>query len=375
MTDAIDAAHMARALRLAARGLYTVDGNPRVGCVIAHGDAVVGEGYHAAAGEDHAERVALAAAGERARGATVYVSLEPCCHQGRTPPCTDALVAAGVARVVYALRDPDPRVAGAGAAALERAGVPVERRSAAAGEARALNIGYVKRLAAGRPWIRVKVAASLDGRTALASGESQWITGAPARDDGHRWRARSSYVLTARATVAHDDPSLNVRLDAATLGIDRPPHQPGVAIVDRELRTPATARVFDVHDRVIVFCGESAPTEAAERLRARGAEVAALATDDHGIEPAALFAALARREANEIHVEAGATLCGRLLSTGYVDELIYYMAPTLLGEGARGGFAMGPLASMAERFDLHIRDVRRVGGDLCVRALPIIDRE
>ncbi len=375
MTDATDAAHMARALRMAARGLYTVDGNPRVGCVIAHGELVVGEGYHAAAGEAHAERVALANAGEAARGATAYVTLEPCCHQGRTPPCTDALVEAGVARVVYALRDPDPRVAGAGAAALERAGVQVERRSAAAGEARALNIGYVKRLAAGRPWIRVKVAASLDGRTALASGESQWITGAPARDDGHRWRARSSYVLTGRGTIAHDDPSLNVRLDASALGIDRPPHQPGVAIVDRELRTPPQARVFDVHDRVVVFCGDAASTDAAEGLRARGAEVVALATDDHGIEPAALFAALAQREANEIHVEAGPTLCGSFLSTGYVDELIYYMAPTLLGASARGAFTMGPLASMAERVDLHIRDVRRVGSDLCVRALPLIDRE
>jgi diaminohydroxyphosphoribosylaminopyrimidine deaminase/5-amino-6-(5-phosphoribosylamino)uracil reductase len=375
MTDATDAALMARALRLAARGLYTVDGNPRVGCVLAHGETVVGEGYHAAAGEAHAERVALVNAGAQAHGATAYVTLEPCCHHGRTPPCTQALVAAGVARVVYALRDPDPRVAGSGVAELEAAGVRVERRSAAAPQARLLNIGYVKRLATGRPWIRVKMAASLDGRSALASGESQWITGSPARTDGHRWRARSSLVLTGRATIADDDPSLNARVDAAALGLDRPTHQPGVAIVDRELRTPPHARVLDAHERVVIFCDASAPRAWADALRTRGAEIAVVAADAHGLEPGAVFAALGERGANEVHVEAGQTLSGRLLATGYVDELILYMAPTLLGEGARGLFDMGPLASLSERVDLHIRDVRAIGGDLRVQALPIIDRE
>jgi diaminohydroxyphosphoribosylaminopyrimidine deaminase/5-amino-6-(5-phosphoribosylamino)uracil reductase len=375
VSGATDASYMAYAQRLAARGLYTVDGNPRVGCVIAHGEEIVGAGHHAAAGEAHAEAVALQHAGERARGATAYVTLEPCCHHGRTPPCTEALTAGGIARVVYAMRDPDPRVAGAGARALSEAGIAVERLDSAASEARQLNIGYIKRLGAGRPWIRVKLAASLDGRTALASGESRWITSEAARSDGHRWRARSSWVLTGRATVAADDPSLDVRLSARDFGIDRPPHQPGVAIVDTALRTDPAARAFDSHAHSVVFCGPDADAGAAERLRGRGAEVVTVAADERRVDVAAVCAELARRGANEVHVEAGSTLCGHLLSTGYIDELILYMAPALLGDEARGLFAMPALASMSERVRLHLRDVRRVGPDLAVRALPIIDRE
>ncbi len=375
MSEATDVSHMAYAQRLAARGLYTVDGNPRVGCVIAQRGEVVGTGYHAAAGEAHAEAIAVQDAGERARGATAYVTLEPCCHDGRTPPCTEALIAAGIARVVYAMRDPDPRVAGAGARALSEAGVAIERLDSAASEARQLNIGYIKRLGAGRPWIRVKLAASLDGRTALASGESRWITSEAARSDVHRWRARSSWVLTGRGTVAADDPSLDVRLSAADLGIDRPPHQPALAVVDTALRTDPAARVFDSHEHSVVFCGPEADPGAAERLRGRGAQVVPVAADERGVDTVAVFAELARRGANEVHVEAGSTLCGSLLSTGYIDELMLYMAPALLGDEARGLFAMPALASMDERVRLHLRDVRRVGPDLAVRALPIIDRE
>lgn len=374
MTSAGDSALMARALRLAARGLYTADPNPRVGCVLARGEEVVGEGWHAAAGEPHAEVLALGAAGGRARGATAYVSLEPCCHHGRTPPCTDALVEAGVARVVGALRDPDPRVAGQGFAALEAAGVAVERLDAAGGQARALNIGYVKRMTTGRPWIRIKLALSMDGRTALASGDSRWITGAAARTDVHRWRARSSCILTGRATLAADDPSLDVRLGPEELGIDRPVRQPAVAVVDTALSTSPEARVFDVHPGVLLLTAQPG-ARGAEALRRRGAEIVGLPAGGGGVDPGPLFAELGRRGMNEVHVEAGPTLCGALLASGYVDELLMYMAPHILGDTGRGLFSIPALASMDERVALHVADVRHVGSDLRLRALPIIDRE
>lgn len=374
MTSARDSALMARALRLAARGLYTADPNPRVGCVLAQGDEVVGEGWHAAAGEPHAEVLALRAAGARARGATAYVSLEPCCHHGRTPPCTDALIEAGVARVAGALRDPDPRVAGQGFAALEGAGVAVERLEAAGAQARALNIGYVKRMTTGRPWIRIKLALSMDGRTALASGDSRWITGAAARTDVHRWRARSSCILTGRATLAADDPSLDVRLGPQELGIDRAVRQPAVAVVDTALSTSPEARVFDVHPGVLLLTAQPG-ARGAEALRRRGAEIVGLPAAGGGVDPGALFAELGRRGMNEVHVEAGPTLCGALLASGYVDELLMYMAPHILGDTGRGLFSIPALASMDERVSLHLADIRHVGSDLRLRALPIIDRE
>lgn len=374
MTSVRDSALMARALRLAARGLYTADPNPRVGCVLAQGEEVVGEGWHVAAGEPHAEVLALGAAGAGARGATAYVSLEPCCHHGRTPPCTDALVEAGVARVVGALRDPDPRVAGQGFAALEAAGVAVERLDAAGAQARALNIGYVKRMTTGRPWIRVKLALSMDGRTALASGDSRWITGAAARTDVHRWRARSSCILTGWATLAADDPSLDVRLGPEELGIDRPVRQPAVAVVDTALRTSPEARVFDVHPGVLLLTAQPG-ARGAEALRRRGAEIVGLPAGGGGVDPGPLFAELGRRGMNEVHVEAGPTLCGALLASGYVDELLLYMAPHILGDTGRGLFSIPALASMDERVALHIADIRHVGSDLRLRALPLIDRE
>lgn len=373
MDAATDAAMMARALRLARKGLYRTDPNPRVGCVIAHGDRVVGEGWHRAAGEAHAEIEALRAAGEQARGACVYVTLEPCCHQGRTPPCTGALVEAGVARVVCALRDPDPRVSGRGLAELEAAGITVVRLESAAGPARALNPGFVKRMRSGRPWVRVKLAMSLDGRTALASGESMWITGAAARADVHRWRARSSCILTGRATVAVDDPALTVRLPETEqdgLGARRP----WIAIVDSALQTPAAARLFDLHDRVRVFCRESPPTRAAA-LRARGAEIVELPAGSGGVDLSALLDALGAHEVNEVQLEAGPTLAGRLLDQGLADELLIYQAPHLLGDDARGLFTLPPLASMQQRRRVQIKETRRVGEDLRIRAYPVREQE
>jgi len=378
MTPGDDNAWMARALRLAERGLYTTDPNPRVGCVLVRDDEVIAEAWHKRAGEAHAEARALAAAGDATAGATAYVTLEPCCHQGRTPPCTTALINAGVSRVVYALRDPNPRVAGQGAAALSAAGVAVERLEASGPSARALNIGFVKRMAAGRPWIRLKTAMSLDGRTALASGESQWITGEAARTDGHRWRARASCILTGRATVAHDDPSLTVRLppaeDDAGEADTAAPRQPAVVILDPSLNTPPQARLFDLHERVLIMTLDT-ETPGAAALTERGAELIAVPGDGQGVDPASVFAELGRREINEVHVEAGPTLGGRLLDTGYVDELIVYMAPHLLGDSARGVFTTAPLATLADRTRLHIHEVRYVGRDLRFQAYPLIDRE
>lgn len=367
----VDAAMMGRALQLAARGLYTTDPNPRVGCVIVRDGEIVGEGWHQWAGEAHAEIRALQAAGDRARGATVYLTLEPCCHHGRTPPCTDALIAAGVRRVICAMRDPNPRVTGEGFAALAAAGIEVEHRDGSAPAARKLNVGFVRRMATGRPWVRVKLATSLDGGTALASGESRWITGEAARRDVHRWRARASCILTGCATVIADDPSLNVRL---TDEPGQPVRQPWLAILDTDLRTPPKARVFDVHERVILFTtSPEAPSAAA--LQARGAEIVGLPAGAGGVDLAAVCRVLGDLEVNEVHVEAGATLCGALAAAGLLDELILYMAPNLLGDTARGAFSLPPLNAMDERMALHIEDIRRVGNDLRIRALPIQKRE
>lgn len=375
MKPGTDERLMARALRLAARGLYTADPNPRVGCVIARDGRIVGEGWHTVAGESHAEVMALEAAGQQARGATAYITLEPCCHHGRTPPCTEALIAAGIARVVCPLRDPDPRVAGRGFRQLAEAGIRVDRLERMAAEARGLNIGFIKRMTTGRPWVRVKLATSIDGRTALATGESRWITAEPARTDVHRWRARASCILTARGTVTADDPGLDVRLTPAQTGVDHPLRQPWIAIADSQLRTPATARLFGLHDRVVILTSRTGGSTA-DTLVAAGAEVMAIATDCSGrLDPRALLAELARRRANEVHVEAGETLCGSLLAAGLVDELLLYMAPQVLGSDARGAFAMPALATMADRVRLHVHQVRHIGPDLRIRAYPIVDRD
>lgn len=353
---------MARALRLAARGLDTTDPNPRVGCVIAAGDEVVGEGFHERAGGPHAEVVALAAAGTRAKGATAYVTLEPCSHHGRTPPCADALVAAGVARVVYAVGDPNPRVNGGGAARLRAAGIEVGT-GPLGGQARALNPGFHSRMERGRPWLRLKLACSLDGRTALASGESRWITSEAARRDVQRLRARSSAILTGVGTVLADDPRLDVRLPGAT-------RQPLRVVLDPRLETPASARVLQPPGDVLVLASEAGAPGAAA-LEATGARVEVLPGDPSALDLEAVLARLAELEVNEVHAECGATLAGALLNASLVDELVVYLAPVLLGEEGRPLAILGGLESMQERLRLEIVSERRVGPDLRLVLRPV----
>ncbi|WP_225578286.1 bifunctional diaminohydroxyphosphoribosylaminopyrimidine deaminase/5-amino-6-(5-phosphoribosylamino)uracil reductase RibD [Rhodanobacter sp. 7MK24] len=359
---ALDHQHMAHALRLAERGLYTTQPNPRVGCVIAHGDEVVGSGWHRRAGEPHAEVHALREAGERVRGATAYVTLEPCAHHGRTPPCTDALVAAGVARVVIAAEDPFPQVAGRGIAKLRAAGMTVDA-GLLRDEARELNVGFFSRLERGRPFVRLKLAMSLDGRTALANGESKWITGEAARADGHRWRARSSAILTGSGTVLADDPHLTVRLPVAEAFAT-----PLRVVLDRDLRVPAHFHVMDataptlcIHD-----AQRAPPTVAPASVRHAG-----VLLDGNGrLDLNAVLALLARLEVNELHVEAGSRLGGALLVAGLVDELLLYVAPVLLGDLACPLLELPPLASMAERWRLAVVEQRQVGVDWRLRLRP-----
>lgn len=362
---------MARALELARRGLYTTDPNPRVGCVLVREGRIVGEGWHRRAGEAHAEVRALQAAGERARGASAYVTLEPCCHHGRTPPCTQALIDAGVAAVVAAMADPNPRVAGRGFERLRAAGIDV-RAGLLEEEARALNPGFVRRMEGGRPWVRCKMAMSLDGRTALASGASRWITGAAARHDVHRLRARSSAILVGIGTVLADDPSLDVRLEAKDLGLDEDLSVPVPlrVVVDARLRTPPGARMLGLPGAALVAAvGAPEPQRAA--LEARGAEVLACGGTDGRVDLRRLLVELARREVNELLVEGGPTLAGALLEAGLVDELVIYLAPHLLGDGARGLFHLPGIGTMAQRVGVEIRDVRAVGGDWRITARPI----
>ncbi len=364
MASAVDHELMGRALRLAERGLYGTDPNPRVGCVVARGGAVVGEGWHARAGEPHAEIHALREAGERARGATVYVTLEPCAHHGRTPPCADALIGAGVARVVAAMEDPNPRVAGQGLARLAAAGIGVEA-GVLAQQVEALNPGFVMRMRQGRPFVRAKLAMSLDGRTAMASGESQWITGEAARADVHRLRARSSAILTGIGTVLADDPSLTVRLDEPA-----PPEgwrQPLRVVLDPNLSTPPEARMLSLPGRTLLATAVREPT-VAEPLRAAGAEVLQVPGRAGALDLHALLERLGGEEVNEALLETGATLSGAMLRAGLIDELVVYVAPHLMGDGARGLFHLPGLESMVQRVELQIDEVRAVGEDWRIRA-------
>lgn len=349
---------MASALRLARRGLYTTDPNPRVGCVIARDAAVIGEGWHRNAGGPHAEVLALQQAGMRARGATAYVTLEPCCHHGRTPPCTEALIESGVARVVIAAGDPNPQVCGKGIAELIAAGIEVDCGVIEA-EACALNVGYMQRMRTGRPYVRSKVAASLDGRTALANGISQWITGEAARADVQRLRARSSAIMTGAGTMVADDPALNVR--APELGEVL---QPMRAIVDSGLRTPTGARTLTLPGQVVLFtlAGEESKQRALEAAGARIEIVGAMPNGRVDLDAALLR--LAALGVNELLVEAGTRLNGALLEAGLIDELVVYMAGAVLGRDARGMFDMAEVTDMASRVEFEIVDVRRVGADL-----------
>ena len=360
--SAIDHVHMAHALRLAERGLYTTQPNPRVGCVIAHGDEVVGTGFHQRAGEPHAEVFALREAGERARGATAYVTLEPCAHHGRTPPCADALIAAGVKRVVIAAEDPFPQVDGRGIGKLRAAGVTVDAglmREAA----RELNVGFFSRIERGRPWVRVKLAMSLDGRTALANGESKWITGEAARADVQRWRARSSAILSGSGTVLADDPRLTVRLPEGEAFT--PPLR---VVLDRQLRTPAGSHVLDGSVPTLLLHGATA--SGADERFARVERIALPAPGD-ALDLRAVLALLAGRGCNEVHVEAGPTLCGALFAAGLVDELLLYVAPLLLGDTARPLLHLPTLDDMARRWQLQVIDQRQLGMDWRLQLRPI----
>ncbi|HUW25397.1 MAG TPA: bifunctional diaminohydroxyphosphoribosylaminopyrimidine deaminase/5-amino-6-(5-phosphoribosylamino)uracil reductase RibD [Gallionella sp.] len=354
MGTAHDSHWMARALKLAEHGLYTASPNPRVGCVLVNGDAVVGEGWHRRTGEPHAEVHALRAAGDAARGTTAYVTLEPCSHHGRTPPCTEALIKAGVTRVVVAAQDPNPEVAGAGIARLRTAGITVDcgLMEAAAHD---LNIGFFARMARGTPWLRSKIAMSLDGRTALSNGRSQWITGAAARRDVQHWRARSCAVLTGIGTVLADNPQLNVR----EITTER---QPLRVVLDSRLRTPPGARVL--HGGGVLVYTATRDAEKRAVLEQAGATVVAVPDAVENVDLAAVLHNLARRGCNEVLVEAGSALNGALLRTGLVDELLLYMAPQLLGDAARGMAQLGELTSLEQRVNLKWQDVRRVGEDL-----------
>ncbi|MGE7138012.1 bifunctional diaminohydroxyphosphoribosylaminopyrimidine deaminase/5-amino-6-(5-phosphoribosylamino)uracil reductase RibD [Luteibacter sp. NPDC031894] len=358
---AMDHVHMAHALRLAEQGLHTTQPNPRVGCVIARGDTVLGTGWHQRAGEPHAEVHALREAGTAARGATAYVTLEPCAHFGRTPPCADALIAAGVGRVVIAHEDPFDKVAGAGIEKLRAAdiGVQVGLMRDAAHE---LNIGFFSRIQRGRPWVRVKLAMSLDGRTALANGSSKWITGDAARADVQRWRARASAILSASGTVLADDPHLTVRLPGEARFV--PPLR---AIVDTTLRTPASAHVLDGTAPSVLLHAPDVPVPA---HLADVPRVAIRRDERGGLDLAAVLHWLALQDANEVHVEAGPALCGALLAAGLADELLVYIAPVLLGDSARPMLHLPPLDDMASRWKLYTVDRRQVGDDTRLQLRP-----
>lgn len=351
--SATDHALMARALRLAERAAFTTRPNPMVGCVLAHGDEVVGEGWHQRKGGPHAEVFALQAAGDRARGATAYVTLEPCAHTGSTGPCADALIAAGVARVVGAMRDPFPQVDGAGFEKLRAAGTIAVEHGLMEAQARELNRGFLSRIERGRPWLRVKLAMSLDGRTAMASGDSKWISGDAARRDVHQWRARSGAILTGAGTVLADDPQLTVRLEH---GEDYVP--PLRVVLDPGLATVARGRVREgAAPTLYLHAPDAKPPRTME------AERVAAPVQGGRFDLDAVLKLLASRGINEVQLEAGATLAGAFLSAGLVDELLLYIAPVLLGERARPLFDGLHIDAMTERLQMRAVDSRRIGDD------------
>jgi len=359
------AAPMREALALARQAIGVSDPNPRVGCVIVAGDgSVLGRGHTQQAGAEHAEVMALrdaAARGNDVRGATVHVTLEPCSHHGRTPPCADALIAAGVGRVVIAMADPNPLVAGRGAARLAAAGIAVEAGTGG-DEARELNVGFVSRMERGRPWLRLKAAVSLDGRSALADGTSRWITGEAARRDGHAWRKRAAALLTGIGTVRDDDPRLDVRLVETA-------RQPLRVIVDSRLETPPEARIVSPPGEVLVYAAVDEPGRRAA-LEQRGAEVALLPSPSGKVDLLAMLADLGRRGINELHVEAGEKLNASLLAAGLVDELLVYVAPRLIGSG-RGLAALAPILRLDDALGFAFTAIDPVGADLRLLLRPV----
>ena len=351
---AMEARFMARALKLAAKGLFTTDPNPRVGCVVVKDGTIVGEEWHVRAGEAHAEVLALNQAGDRARDADIFVTLEPCNHYGRTPPCTDAVLRSGARRVVCAMQDPNPLTDGKGFARLRAAGIDVQSGLLEA-QAQALNPGFVSRTRRGRPYVRVKVAASLDGRIAMASGESRWITGAAARTDVQRLRARSSAVVTGIGTVLADDPLLTVR----EWDIGR---QPLRVVLDSRLRMPPAAQMLRQPGRTLIATASS-DAQRAQALTATGAEIAQLRGVDGRTDLSQLMQFIAKFDLNEVLVEAGAQVTGAFLAAGLVDELVIYFAPTLLGDAGQGMFHLPALRVLADRYELQLTDARAVGAD------------
>jgi diaminohydroxyphosphoribosylaminopyrimidine deaminase/5-amino-6-(5-phosphoribosylamino)uracil reductase len=358
MFSASDYKYMAQALRLAEKGLYSTSPNPRVGCVLVRDGRVVGSGWHERAGAPHAEINALAAAGEGARGASAYLTLEPCSHHGRTPPCADALIKAGVARLVAAMEDPNPLVSGRGNAKLRDAGIEVQTGLMAA-DSRALNIGFIARMSRGRPWVRIKIAASLDGKTALNNGASQWITSEAARRDGHRLRARSCAIMTGIGSVLADNPRLTVRhLETS--------RQPLRVVVDSRLEIPVDARLLRGAGELVFTATASEGTIGA--LHEVGARVIVLPDQNDNVDLAAMMRKLADFEINEVLVEAGWRLNGALINAGLVDELVIYLAPYLIGDAARGMLKLPELADLQGKRALSIEDMRRVGPDIRITA-------
>jgi len=378
-----DHVYMARAIQLAKKGQYTTYPNPRVGCVIVKNSEVVGEGYHHRAGEPHAEINALLqthSVNKSAKGATAYVTLEPCSHTGKTPPCANALIEAGVSRVVIAMQDPNPRVAGQGIQRLRDAGIDVVVGAVGVleTEVRALNSGFIKRMEHRLPWVRVKLGMSLDGRTAMSSGESQWITGEDARADVQRLRASADAILTGSGTVLADDPSLNVRASASELGLHAENdknhenfeiHQPLRVVLDSALKMSPQSKMLSLEgDTLIYTCSDDANKQQA--LEKSGAIINQIKPDELGRVPLKpVLQDLAKQQINEVHVEAGATLCGALLQQGLVDEIVLYMAPTIMGANARGLFNIPELDQMKDKIDLTIQDIRAVGNDWRIRIL------
>lgn len=342
---------MARALRLAAKGLHTTSPNPRVGCVIVKQGQIIGEGWHERAGRPHAEAIALQAAGSNAKGATAYVTLEPCSHFGKTPPCADALIGVGIKRVVAAMTDPNPLVSGRGLEKLRAAGVEVDV-GILADQARELNIGFVSRMERGRPWVRTKIAASLDGKMALMNGASQWITGEDARRDGHRWRARSCAMLTGIGTVLEDDPQLTVHMVKTS-------RQPVRVVVDSRLDIPLSAQILQGAETIVATI--SSDELKAQKLRDAGAEILHVSAREEKVDLSALMRELALRGFNEVTVEAGAKLNASLLRAALIDEIVLYQAPVLLGDAARGLFALPEMQALSEKVELRIHDVRMIG--------------
>lgn len=353
MFSTADYQYMSRAIELAKRGLYTTHPNPRVGCVLVKNGKVIGEGWHERAGEAHAEVNALKAAGNKAKGATAYVTLEPCCHHGRTPPCSEALINAGVTKVIAAMQDPHDKVAGHGIVQLQKAGIETAI-GLLEDEALKINPGFVKRMQTGRPYVRCKMAMSLDGRTAMASGESEWITGEAARTDVQYWRARADCIMTGIGTVMQDDPRMTVRLSQVE-------KQPLRVVLDSNFRMSADRKMLSEAGETLVFTCQT-------NANLNNVEVVTV-TESHGqVDLGAVLDELGRREINEVHLECGARLSGAMLQAGLIDELVIYMAPVLMGDAGRGLFHLPGMEKMADRIQLNIVDQRQVGTDWRLRA-------